>query len=179
MALFPDLVRPFARGVLGRFDLLTALAANDADKAPHRVRLTSTSQFTQLHRPPSALLRIRNSRLTSWWRRFNPRAASAIPRFSRCCFSSAICPSPHRNSRICSASLKIASPERRVRQRWEATGAPTQHSFLSCSNIVAHNFPQAHHFLCQLWAKAKLLHAQAGHRRGSQPRRACNPRRSA
>jgi hypothetical protein len=37
--LFPDLVRPFARGVLGRLDLLSSLAAQDADEAPHGVRL--------------------------------------------------------------------------------------------------------------------------------------------
>ena len=38
-ALFPNLVSPFARGVLGRLDLLSSLAAQDADEAPHGVRL--------------------------------------------------------------------------------------------------------------------------------------------
>ena len=41
--LFPDLVRPFARGVLGGLDLLPSLAAQDADEAANRVRLPARS----------------------------------------------------------------------------------------------------------------------------------------
>jgi hypothetical protein len=41
--LFPDLVRPFARGVLGRLDLLPSLTAQDADEAANRVRLPACS----------------------------------------------------------------------------------------------------------------------------------------
>lgn len=37
--LFPDLVRPLARSVLGRVDLFATLVAQDADEAPHGVRL--------------------------------------------------------------------------------------------------------------------------------------------
>ena len=37
--LLPDFVRPFARSVLGRLDLLASLAAQDADEAAHYVRL--------------------------------------------------------------------------------------------------------------------------------------------
>ena len=39
MKLFAHLVRPFARGVLARFDLFPSLTAQDTDEAPHRVRL--------------------------------------------------------------------------------------------------------------------------------------------
>src|SRR5882724_3012384 len=39
LKLFPDPVRPSARGVLGRVNLLTAFAAQDADEAAYGVRL--------------------------------------------------------------------------------------------------------------------------------------------
>src|SRR5207302_7957778 len=39
LTLFRDLVCPFARGVLGRLDLLPSLAAQDADEAAYGMRL--------------------------------------------------------------------------------------------------------------------------------------------
>jgi hypothetical protein len=42
LKLFPDLVGPFASGVLGRLDLLSSLAAQDADEAAYGVRLPAS-----------------------------------------------------------------------------------------------------------------------------------------
>jgi hypothetical protein len=46
LKLFPDLVRAFARGVLGRVDLLTSLASQDGDEPAYGVWLPAIIAIT-------------------------------------------------------------------------------------------------------------------------------------